>query len=165
MARTQNGHASKLANTLTNAMKPAPTTPTASPANTMYGNSNSECKPSEMANTVASPWNPRYTTVAVTALKITGMKLAMVYSIITTSMANTTPASGVLKDAAMAAALPQATSERTQLFGTARPWPSKLETAAPRCTAGPSLPPERPQVRANTPPANCRAPLRHVMRP
>ena len=93
------------------------------------------------------------------------MKLAMVYSTITTSMAKMTPASGVLKDAAMAAALPQATSERTQLLGTANAWPSRLDAAAPRCTAGPSFPPERPAPSAKTPPQNCRTALRQVIRP
>ena len=69
-----------------------------------------------------------------------GVKPAMVYSIITTSMAKMTPEIGVLKEAEMAAAQPQATSVRMLLFGSRIHWPIRLEKAAPRCTAGPSRP-------------------------
>ena len=82
------------------------------------------------------------------------MKLAMVYSIITTSMAKMTPAIGVLNDAPMAAAEPQATNVRTLLLGSRKASPSRLEVAAPRCTAGPSRPPDSPVVNAATPPKN-----------
>ena len=48
------------------------------------------------------------------------MKPAMVYSIITTSMAKMTPATGVLKEAEIPAAVPQATSTRRLLWGRRR---------------------------------------------
>ena len=66
---------------------------------------------------MTSPKNQRFTTVAVTDAMMTGMKLAMVYSIITTSIAKMTPAIGVLKEAPMAAAEPHATRVRMLLFG------------------------------------------------
>jgi len=71
-------------------------------------------------------------TVEVTEARMTGMKLAMVYSIITTSMAKMTPAIGVLNEPAMAAAVPQATSVRTLLLGSSNAWPIRLDAAAPR---------------------------------
>ena len=77
---------------------------------------------------------------ALTEARIIGVKPAMVYSIITTSMAKMTPEIGVLKEAEMAAAQPQATSVRMLLFGSRIHWPIRLEKAAPRCTAGPSRP-------------------------
>ena len=52
------------------------------------------------------------------------MKLAMVYSIMTTSIAKMTPAIGVLKDAAIAAAVPQPTRARILLLGSRNNWPS-----------------------------------------
>ena len=117
------------------------------------------------ANTVAPPNAQRRTTVAVTAARITGRKPAMVYSIRITSMAKTTPASGVLKDAPIAAAQPQANSVRVLLSGSANRRPSQVEAAAPRCTAGPSRPPERPAVKATTVPTNCRDAARQGSRP
>ena len=76
----------------------------------------------------------------------------MVYSMSTTSIAKMTPASGVLKDAAMAAAVPQATNVRKLLVDCRKVEPSRLDAAAPKCTAGPSRPPERPAARPITAP-------------
>jgi hypothetical protein len=70
--------------------------------------------------------------VEVTAAMMTGIKLPMVYSIITTSIAKMTPARGVLKDPAIAAAVPQATRVRILLLGNSNACPSRLELAAPR---------------------------------
>jgi len=66
----------------------------------------------------AAPKTIRDNVVAVTAAIITGVKPIMVYSITTTSIANITPAKGVLKPAAIAAATPQQTKVRVLLFGT-----------------------------------------------
>ena len=60
------------------------------------------------------------------------MKLAMVYSIITTSMAKMTPAMGVLKLLAIAAAVPQATIVRMLLLGKREARPSRLAAVAPK---------------------------------
>ena len=78
----------------------------------------------------------------------------MVYSIITTSMAKITPEMGVLKEAEMAAAQPQATSVRMLLLGSRIHCPSRLEKAAPRCTAGPSRPADCPVITVVTPETN-----------
>ena len=79
----------------------------------MYGTSSSErSSVSGTENTASPPNTLRETTVAATVETMTGTKPTTVYSINTTSIAKTTPASGVLKDAAIAAALPQATSVR-----------------------------------------------------
>ena len=95
----------------------------------------------------------------------TGMKLATVYSIITTSSANTTPASGVLNDAAIPAAVPQPTSVRMTLLGSAKAWPSRLPDDAPRKMCGPSRPTECPPTMAMAAPKNCRKNSRTVLRP
>ena len=87
------------------------------------------------------------------AARMTGMKLARVYSIITTSRAKMTPASGVLKDAAMPAAVPQPTRVRMLLFGSDSHWPMKLPLAAPRNTWGPSRPTEWPLMMATAAPS------------
>lgn len=91
---------------------------------------------------------------------ITGMKLPIVNSIITTSMAKITPAMGVLNEPAMAAAVPQATSVRMLWLGSENAWPSRLELAAPRWIAGSSRPPDWPEIRARMPPKNCTIALR-----
>ena len=70
-----------------------------------------------MENTDASPNTACDRVVAVTAARITGAKLTMEYSIMTTSIEKMTPASGVLNEAAIAAAMPQAASVRLLLFG------------------------------------------------
>ncbi len=70
-----------------------------------------------MAKAGSEPNTIRETTPPLTAARMTGINPAMVYSINTTSMAKITPASGVLNDAAMAAATPQAASMRRLLFG------------------------------------------------
>ncbi len=57
------------------------------------------------AKLAASPNAYLDITVAVTADRITGTKLVMAYSIITTSIAKITPAIGVLNDPAIAAAV------------------------------------------------------------
>jgi len=54
----------------------------------------------------------------VTADMMTGAKLSIEYSIITTSMEKMTPASGVLKEADIAAAMPQAAKVLRLLFGS-----------------------------------------------
>ena len=69
--------------------------------------------------------------VAITAARITGTKPATVYSIMTTSIAKITPAIGVLKEAAMAAAVPQADITLRLLLGKRRPAPNRLLAAAP----------------------------------
>ena len=71
-------------------------------------------------------------TPPVTAERITGIKPVMVYSIKMASIAKMTPARGVLNDAAIAAATPQAVSVRKLLLGNLSCWPNKLELAAPR---------------------------------
>ena len=85
------------------------------------------------------------------AARMTGMKPTMVYSIITTSMAKMTPAMGVLKEAAIPAAVPQATSTRRLLWGRRSSWPRPLEAAAPRWIAGPSRPADSPPTTDTTP--------------
>ena len=70
------------------------------------------------------------------------MKPTSEYSIMTTSIANMTPAIGVLKDAAMEAAVPHATNVLKLLFGSLNSCPSKLLLAAPTWTTGPSRPTE-----------------------
>ena len=102
---------------------------------------------------------------AATAAMITGRKLAMVYSIITTSMAKMTPAMGVLKELAKAAAVPQATSVLMPSLGSRSHWPSRLAVAAPKWMAGPSRPPDWPESRAAAPPKNCTAALLAGSRP
>src|SRR5690554_5033719 len=92
---------------------------------------------------------------ALTAARMMGVKPAMVYSIITTSMAKITPAIGVLNEAEMAAAQPQATSVRMLLLGSLSHCPNRLENAAPRCTAGPSRPADWPETTVVTPATNC----------
>ena len=129
--------------------------PTTIPATMMYGTSTSEpISVWGMGNSITSPTNQRLSRVAVTVAMMMGTKLVIAYSIMTTSMAKITPAMGVLNDAPIAAADPQATSVRTQLSGSRRASPSRLEVAAPRCTAGPSLPPDSPVASPMTPPTN-----------
>ena len=91
------------------------------------------------------------------------MKPAMVYSIITTSMAKMTPDIGVLNEAEIAAAQPQATRVRMLLFGNRIHCPIRLENAAPRCTAGPSRPADWPLTTVATPEMNCTMALRMEM--
>lgn len=98
-------------------------------------NGNSQYEPSSSAGTTKAgvfPKTAQFTVVALTAARITGVKPVMVYSIMMTSMEKITPASGVLNEAAMAAAAPQATSTRMLLFGIRNFCPSKLAVAAPR---------------------------------
>jgi hypothetical protein len=61
-----------------------------------------------------------------------GTKLPTLYSNARTSSAKITPASGVLNEAAMPAAVPQAAMFRILLFGNVRIWPMRLPLAAPR---------------------------------
>ena len=100
--------------------------------------------------------------LALTAARMTGIKLASEYSIITTSSAKMTPASGVLKEAAMPAAVPQPTKVRMALFGSLSACPTKLLLAAPRKTLGPSLPTEWPLMMATAAPKNCNRNSRRV---
>src|SRR5690554_3879508 len=95
--------------------------------------------------------------------RMMGVNPAMVYSIITTSMAKITPEMGVLNEAEMAAAQPQATRVRMLLLGRRIHWPSRLENAAPRCTAGPSRPADWPLTTVATPATNCTTALRNEM--
>lgn len=83
-----------------------------------------------------------------------GVKPAIVYSIITTSMAKMTPEIGVLNEADMAAAQPHATRVRILLFGSLIHCPIRLENAAPKCTAGPSRPADCPVTTVVTPTMN-----------
>ena len=93
-------------------------------------------KPAEVIagtlNASAPPNTATLISVAVTEAMMTGMKEITEYSIITTSMAKMTPAIGVLKEADIAAAVPQPTSVRILLFGRRMRWPSTLAAAAPR---------------------------------
>ena len=166
VARIQNGQRSRRENASTSRMKAPPTKPTANPARTITGTSAKEAR--SLGGTrkiVALPKAQRASTVAVTVAMITGTKPRIVYSISTTSMAKITPASGVLKEAAMAAAAPQATRLRSSSGRTSKAWPTKLDAAAPRWTAGPSWPPERPMFKAKTLPPNCRPAAPHGIRP
>ncbi len=99
--------------------------------------------------------------VALKEARITGVKLPMVYSIITTSMAKITPASGVLKEAPMAAAIPQATRVRILLLGRWSHLPAIPPEAAPKWTLGPSLPTEWPLAMLSAAPKNCITALRN----
>ena len=60
----------------------------------------------------------------------------------TTSIAKITPAIGVLKLEAIAAAVPQATIVRMLLLGSFDFCPNKLAAVAPKWIAGPSRPPD-----------------------
>ena len=65
------------------------------PETMMYGTSSSERRSvSSPENSMTSPRYQRLSTVAVTVAMMMGMKLAIAYSIITTSMAKMTPAMG-----------------------------------------------------------------------
>ena len=122
-----------LATVCTACIKAAETPPATTPR--INTSASSRSAPICIAGTVkagASPNTKFDSVVALTAARITGIKLATVYSIITTSSAKTTPASGVLKDAAIPAAAPQPTSARTTLFGSPRCCASKLPDDAPR---------------------------------
>src|SRR5690554_197212 len=114
-------------------------------------------------NAGSEPYTSWVTIAALTAARIIGVKPAMVYSIITTSMANITPEIGVLNEAEIAAAQPQATNVRMLLLGNLIHWPSKLEKAAPRCTAGPSRPADWPLTTVVTPATNCTTALLNEM--
>src|SRR5690554_1462403 len=83
-------------------------------------------------NAGSEPYTSWVTTAALTAARIMGVNPAMVYSIITTSMAKITPAIGVLNDADMAAAQPHATRVRMLLLGKRIHCPMRLENAAPK---------------------------------
>ena len=111
-------------------------------------------------NAGSEPYAAWVTTAAVTDARMMGVKPAMVYSIITTSMAKITPEIGVLNDAEIAAAQPQATNVRMLLLGSRIHCPIKLEMAAPRCTAGPSRPADWPVTTVLTPVANWTRALR-----
>jgi len=93
--------------------------------------------------------NVNVTSEPVTAARMMGAKPAMVYSIITTSMAKITAASGVLNEAAIPAAAPQPTSVRTLLLGKASWPPSQLPVVAPICAAAPSRPIDWPLAMAS----------------
>ena len=114
-------------------------------------------------NAGSEPYTTWVTMAALTAARMMGVNPAMVYSIITTSMAKITPEMGVLNEAEMAAAQPQATRVRMLLLGRRIHWPSRLENAAPRCTAGPSRPADWPLTTVATPATNCTTALRNEM--
>src|SRR5215470_4611009 len=155
-ARIQNGQAPvRRVIASTSAMKTAASTPITSPTPRTYGSSHSEARVSGgTAKAGASPYATCVTAVADTAARITGAKPITVYSISTTSMAKATPASGVLNDAAIAAAAPHATSTRRLLFGSPMRWPATLALAAPRWIAGPSRPTDIPETIATAAPTN-----------
>ena len=69
-------------------------------------------------------------------------------ALLISSMAKTTPASGVLKAAAMPAAEPARISPRSSPMPPARAVNSMM--AAPTCTVGPSRPMEAPQASPNS---------------
>ena len=69
-----------------------------------------------------------------------GMKLTIAYSIITTSMAKMTPAIGVLNEAPIAAAVPQATSVRTQLSGSRNASPEQAGSCRAKMHGWPLAP-------------------------
>ena len=132
----------------------------------MYGSSSSDTISIEGACTSGVVPNTKCVMeVALTAARITGVKPTSVYSIITTSMAKMTPAMGVLNEAAIAAAVPQATRMRMLLFGRCNHWPNRLALAAPTWMAGPSRPTECPVTMATVAPANCMTAFRQGSRP
>ena len=69
-------------------------------------------------NAVSDPNTICVITAATTEARITGMKPAIVYSMTMTSIENMTPATGVLKEAEIAAAAPHPTSTLTLLLGS-----------------------------------------------
>ncbi|OYY56432.1 MAG: hypothetical protein B7Y53_01845 [Halothiobacillus sp. 28-55-5] len=89
------------------------------------------------------------------AASIMGINVASVYWRTMSSSAKITAASGVLNEAAIAAAAPQPTKVRTLLWGKSSDRPSQLPPAAPRWMPGPSRPLDRPTSRANVALKNC----------
>ncbi len=87
---------------------------------------------SGIRNAGALPYITCATSAPMVEAKITGIKLIRVYSIITTSMAKITPAMGVLNEAEIPAAVPQATNTRKLLLGSRSFSPNPLEAAAPK---------------------------------
>ena len=83
--------------------------------------------------------------VAVTLAMSIGEMLAMVRSIISTSMVNTNPAIGALKMPAMAAAAPHPTSNISVLLFMRNFCPRLLAIAEPVSTIGASAPTEPPK--------------------
>ena len=166
VACTQNGQRGSFENASTSRMKAPPTKPTAKPAKAMYGTSAKDARSlGGTVKIVLLPSTQRTSTVAVTVAMMTGTKPSTVYCISTTSMANITPASGVLKDAAIAAAAPHAVRVRRSSGRASSAWASWLAAALPKCTAGPSWPPESPMFRAKTLPANWRPAAPQPRRP
>ena len=122
-------------------ISPAASAPINNPIMTIMGNSKNELSSTTCTVIKGSVSNTsRDITVALTAANITGVKPTIVYSIRITSIAKITPARGVLKEAAIPAAAPQATKVRILLLGKCKVCPIKLALAAPKCTLGPSLP-------------------------
>ena len=125
------------------------------PIKATSGNSDKETRLNGCTSNIGSaPKTILDTVVAVTAEMMTGVKPIIVYSITTTSMAKITPASGVLKPAAIAAATPQHTKVRVLLFGTFKYRPNALPLVAPRCTPGPSRPIDWPVINTIVAPIN-----------
>ena len=166
VTRARNGQWSRRANCRINRLNPAARQPISRPANMMRGTSGSDwISINATLNGDSVPNKASTVSEAATAAMITGRKLAIVYSIITTSMAKMTPAMGVLKELASAAAVPQATSVLMPSLGSRSHWPSRLAAAAPKWMAGPSRPPDWPESSAAAPPKNCTAALLAGSRP
>ena len=107
--------------------------PADSPSNMTKGSSLSDVSSNGGMEKTASLPNARIERlVALTAERMTGIKLATEYSIMTTSIAKITPASGVLKDAAIPAEQPQAIKVRNVLLGSLRYCASNEPEAAPK---------------------------------
>ncbi|RME75536.1 MAG: hypothetical protein D6776_02970 [Planctomycetota bacterium] len=83
--------------------------------------------------------------MAVTDAMMIGENCGTRKSPMITSTANSAPATGALKIAAMPAAAPQPTSVRSRRSPTRRNCPSTEPVPAPICTIGPSEPAEPPE--------------------
>ena len=85
-----------------------------------------------MASSDATPKISSVIKDPATADSMTGIKTWTLYSRSTTSITNTIAASGVLKEAAIAAAIPQAASVRNAFLGASTWKPSQVDAAAPK---------------------------------
>ena len=116
-------------------------TPINAPSNTSMGISMKEdIATVGTSNGVSDPNTTCVNTAATTEARITDMKPAIVYSMTMTSIENMTPATGVLKEAEIAAAVPHPSKTLTLLLGNLRYYSIRLLPAEPRWMAGPSRP-------------------------
>ena len=151
-ARNQKGCLARRAKPRNAPTNAAASAPMAQPASATTGKSNTECMARSPTSKLATWPNVQCPTAfAVTAATSTGTNVATAYSMSTTSSANTTPAMGAFKEHESAAATPQARRTRALFCGIRNARAKVLAPAAPRCTAGPSAPPERPAPSAALP--------------